>query len=125
MANYAYEAAEYLSEITDKVSINYLATKTDSQGIIRTIAKSKEKNSFLNKRVLPVLKPALALFFIHYFIGLPQITVYNYYYWRFISLIKTMVLLYAIMVGLGWLSSWKKKEFSPRNVNIPALLGAP
>lgn len=41
VANYAYDAAEYLSQITDNVSINYLATKTDSQGIIRTIAKSR------------------------------------------------------------------------------------
>lgn len=41
VANYAFEAAEYLSEITDNISINYLATKTDSQGIIRTIAKSR------------------------------------------------------------------------------------
>jgi ankyrin repeat protein len=41
VANYSYDSAEYLSEITDRISINYLATKTDSKGIIRLITKVK------------------------------------------------------------------------------------
>lgn len=125
VANYAYDAAEYLSEITDNVSINYLATKTDSQGIIRTIARSRDRNSFLNKKILPVLKPALALFIIYACINLPQMAVYSDYQQPIESLIKTISALYVLMFAVGWFSSYKKEEFSPRNINIPALLGAP
>jgi hypothetical protein len=67
VANYSYEAAEYLTEITDKVSTGYLATKTDSKGIIRTIEKANKNRSLLNK-TLPYFFPIFNLLIVYYFL---------------------------------------------------------
>jgi hypothetical protein len=72
VANYAYDAAEYLAEITDKVSINYLATKTDSKGIIRLITKAIKNNSKINRGVLPILFPTIIFLFIYFCLSQPQ-----------------------------------------------------
>ena len=72
-----------------------------------------------------MLKPALALFIIYSCISLPQMAVYSDYQQPLLSLISAIVGLYALMFALGWLSSCKKEESSPRSINIPALLGAP
>jgi hypothetical protein len=124
VANYAYESAEYLAEITDKVSISYLATKTDSKGIIRRITKVKEQNGMVKQSILPLLLPVLQFFFIYFCINQPE---FNFYarYMPAINLSLGSIMVFQLLVILIGNFNGSHVELSRRDVNFMALLRAP
>ncbi len=102
MANYSYDAAEYLSEITDRISISYLATKTDSKGIIRLISKVKRLNGFGHQVIRPILLLVLQLVYIYYCLSQPQLAFYEPYKNLINHCIGGILALHVIMIAIGW-----------------------
>lgn len=113
-ANYSYDAAEYLSEIMNRLSdgyLNYISKKTDSKGIIRLMRKVRKLKEYEQQIARPILLLFLQLAVIYLCIWqpegllpgglLPELSFYEAYQPVITKAIGGLLALHVIMLAIG------------------------